>query len=123
MTERVRGRSDLDVLGMAPGSAEGDDGRFVYIFGQAAIQSAREQSWADTAVILGCAMAHEIGHLLLHGGHHSEAGIMQGRWHAGSALLMAQNSLVFHPREAEMIRQELARRCSNQAVEELSTAR
>jgi hypothetical protein len=54
-----------NVMGLAPGT--GPDRRLVYLFYSSVEGLARRQSWAhlSTAQILGHAMAHEIGHLLL----------------------------------------------------------
>jgi hypothetical protein len=41
-----------------------------------------------TAFVLGNVISHEIGHLLLGAGHHSDAGIMQSEWSHGELELM-----------------------------------
>lgn len=48
---------------------------------------------ADT--ILGDAMAHEIGHVLLGSSPHATAGLMQANWDAGALRLASQGLLAF----------------------------
>ena len=63
-----------NVMGLAPGT--GSDRRLVYVFYSSVEALARRQSRAhlSTAVILGHAMAHEIGHLLLNQESHNGGG-------------------------------------------------
>jgi hypothetical protein len=59
---------------------------------------------SDTAVILGCVIAHELGHLLLGSTHrHSIAGIMQERWGVELTRLALMSQLSFLPEEAKLI--------------------
>jgi hypothetical protein len=65
---------------------------------------------AETSSILGHAIAHEIGHLLLGDRSHSAAGLMKKRWRAGEKTLMQQRLLFFGPEESVRIRDALRRR-------------
>jgi hypothetical protein len=66
---------------------------------------------ADTSsnVILGHAIAHEIGHVLLRSGEHSRGGLMQAGWNAASWRLAYSGLLTFRPEEAKRMRAELWR--------------
>jgi hypothetical protein len=44
------------------------------------VHALSSQAGADSGVLLGRAMAHEIGHLLLGTTHHAERGLMRGVW-------------------------------------------
>jgi hypothetical protein len=65
---------------------------------------------ATDAQILGHAMAHEMGHLLLGEASHSRFGLMRAQWTADELQRMAMGSLVFRPEQSALIRQELLRR-------------
>jgi len=64
----------------------------------------------DVASILGIAMAHEIGHLLLRSPKHSLEGIMQQNWLPKDLLLAAQGRLHFTAEESQRMRDEVFRR-------------
>jgi hypothetical protein len=53
--------------------------------------------------MLGRAIAHEIGHALLGGGHSSQ-GIMQARWGGGQLEFAAANDMVFTPDQERALR-------------------
>jgi hypothetical protein len=58
---------------------------------------------ADIDEILGCAIAHEIGHLLLGPNSHSAYGIMKSPWSPKDLQLARKRSLRFTPEQAERI--------------------
>jgi len=58
----------------------------------------------DRKLILGAAMAHEIGHLFLGLGSHSPGGIMRARWHREEMELAGQGYLLFTSRQSDQIR-------------------
>jgi hypothetical protein len=64
-----------------------------------------EQHIATASQILGHAMAHEIGHLLLGRVPHSRFGIMRGGWAAEDLRKMAMGDLRFSPQQSALIRQ------------------
>ena len=66
------------------------------------------------ALILGHAMAHEIGHILLNLDIHTGIGIMRGSWNMDDLLDAASGQLVFTTQQAAVIRAEVARRMSQQ---------
>ena len=59
------------------------------------------------AEILGHAIAHEIGHLLLRSNQHSSVGIMRARWNQEDLRRASQGSLLFTTRQSELIRTEV----------------
>lgn len=57
----------------------------------------------DTALVLGCVIAHELGHLLLGAQGHSLAGIMQAHWGIEQTQLALMSQLSFLPEEARLM--------------------
>ena len=100
------GRSSL---GLAPGTGRRD---WAYVFYDrveelsrsqvAAVADRKVRRWATTAQILGCAMAHEVGHLL--GLSHSAIGLMRDGWRWNDLLNVAYGDLDFTPQQAAVIR-------------------
>jgi hypothetical protein len=100
-----------NALGLAPGS--GPDRQWVYVFYNRVEAVAMEHaadSRANTAQILGHAIAHEVGHLLLNVQTHSAAGIMRGDWNLWDLRNASYGYLLFTPRQAKAIREEASRR-------------
>jgi hypothetical protein len=64
----------------------------------------------SSADLLGLAMAHELGHLLLRSASHSVAGIMRARWTEKALRDDDRGYLRFTPGEAESMRREVKRR-------------
>ena len=62
-----------------------------------------ESNKNDTALVLGCVIAHELGHLLLGAHGHSIAGIMQAHWGIEQTQLALMSQLSFLPEEARLI--------------------
>lgn len=67
---------------------------------------------ASRATILGHAMAHEIGHLLVGTAEHSSRGIMRAKWEREDLRDAARRSLLFDSEQAASIRREVAARRS-----------
>jgi hypothetical protein len=65
---------------------------------------------ASEAQILGIAMAHELGHLLLGPEKHSPAGLMRAQWSRPDLQLATVEQLRFSAKQGEMMREEVARR-------------
>jgi len=102
-------------LGLAPGS--GPDRQSVYVFYNRVEAVAMEHaadSRANTAQILGHAIAHEIGHLLLNVQTHSAGGIMRGDWNLSDLRNVSYGYLRFTTRQAKAIREEAGRRFRQQ---------
>jgi hypothetical protein len=82
----IRAGLTPDVLGFAPMDRSGDHGRLAYVF------PGRIEDYADghdlrLSRLLGQVIAHEVGHLLLGMGSHSDRGLMRGTWDVGLAAL------------------------------------
>jgi hypothetical protein len=95
-----------DELDTTPGNG------IVYLFGDviAAVAKDRRVPQQD---VLGVAITHEIGHLLIAPGH-SDAGIMRGRLEESEWRKASQGLLGFTPQQAEIIREGvLSRRPSS----------
>src|ERR1700737_1212614 len=100
-----------NAMGLAPGS--GPDRQSVYVFYDRVEALATKhiaETHADAAQILGHAIAHEIGHLLLNVQTHSAAGIMRGVWDLWDLQNASYGYLLFTPRQAKAIREEARRR-------------
>ena len=65
--------------------------------------SGSNKGTSDTAQVLGCVIAHELGHLLLGGRGHSVAGIMQALWGVEQIQHALMNQLFFLPEEARLM--------------------
>ena len=64
----------------------------------------------EIPIILGCDIAHEIGHLLLGSESHSASGIMQGHWERGQIRQAVTGTLLFTPEQAKLIQAETQKR-------------
>jgi hypothetical protein len=60
----------------------------------------------EIPIILGCVIAHEVGHLLLGSNSHSGSGIMQGQWERGQIRKAMTGTLQFTPEQAKLIQAE-----------------
>lgn len=81
-------------------------GRVAYVFYDRVEPLARKHQMSD-ASLLGVAIAHEIGHLLLPYGSHSSSGLMQGEWNDREFLLARARLLRFTAQQAKLIRAHL----------------
>ncbi len=72
------------------------------------------EEWAQGGVtreqILGHALAHEIGHLLLSSNLHFPAGLMQAKWGPGELHRVSRGDLLFTREQVQTMRHELDRR-------------
>jgi hypothetical protein len=103
-----RGKAAFD--GTVFGFAEGDSVASVY-YGRVAslAQGFDEMDW-EIPLILGAAIAHELGHLLLGTNSHSPTGIMCGQWDRRFLRLALMGRQLFTPQQAEVIRAAVDRR-------------
>jgi hypothetical protein len=74
------------------------------------LRSAHERE-QDVARLLGFAIAHEMGHLLLPAGH-SPSGIMRPDWNGDDLRHIASGSLQFTPAQANAIRAKVSDCCA-----------
>jgi hypothetical protein len=81
-------------------------GRLAYIFYNR-VEHVAAGTEVDVAQVLGHAMAHEIGHLLLPAGH-SATGLMRGDWSKDNLREAVRERLLFTADQAVLIRTRLA---------------
>ena len=70
--------------------------------------AAFRQSPAELSTLLGYAMAHEVGHLLLGSNSHSPTGLMRADWRTKELIGIAQGGLVFSDEQAQRMKAKLA---------------
>jgi hypothetical protein len=70
----------------------------------------------ELPVILGCVIAHEIGHLLLGPDSHSDSGIMQPRWERKQVRQALTGALLFTPVQAQHIQAEARMRMNSETA-------
>jgi len=68
----------------------------------------------EVPTILGCAIAHEVGHLLLGPNSHSAGGIMHGEWGPKEFRLALMGGLLFTSQQSKVIQAEAQRRMTLQ---------
>jgi hypothetical protein len=103
------------VLGLAVEASRKDFGFSAYIFYDIAID--RVAQGQDLDQLLGTAIAHELGHLLLGTNSHSETGLMSAFWSGKQLVVVQQRGLAFSSAEAERIqRAVLTRRLAVQSA-------
>ena len=99
-------KGELGYAAMSP-----DGGAIVTVFIDPRRRKARAGNLSN-GVIVGHAVAHEIGHLLLGPNSHSAAGIMRPVWRPVDEEWMAQGGLLFDQRQASRMRSALIERLS-----------
>jgi hypothetical protein len=72
------------------------------------IERASDKHALDTGLVLGHAMAHEVGHLLLPRQAHGPAGLMRASWRTEDLVAAVQGHLGFSVAEAALIRARLS---------------
>jgi hypothetical protein len=77
------------------------------VFWQAVEQAAAAMD-VDVAALLGAAMAHELGHILLRSADHADAGVMRARLQKTEARMAGRGELRFTLRQSEKMRAGLA---------------
>jgi hypothetical protein len=101
----ARGRIEEGALGLAAVPVEGM-GRIAYaIYDRVRDTAARAAMNEDD--LLGFVMAHEIAHLLLPRGSHTQTGLMRGHWTVRDLQQIDVLTLGFAPEEASGIRRML----------------
>lgn len=71
------------------------------------VRAVAQSAGIPTAMLLGRAIAHEIGHLLLGSGEHPRVGIMRAQWSSDELRGLKPAQWGFSPREGEQMRQTL----------------
>ena len=83
-----------------------------------AVQDETASADATSEEVLGAAIAHELGHLLLGPDSHSERGIMRPHWRREDFARGPRGGLAFTPAQAQWIRTEVSKRVQEQATAE-----
>jgi hypothetical protein len=96
-----------DAMGTARG-AEGARATVAYVFYDR-VRDFGERGHVDAWVMLGCAIAHELGHLLLPVNSHAPDGIMRANWDP-KMIARAGGFLSFAPDQGRLLRLRVASR-------------
>jgi len=81
-------------------------------YGDAALLADRAEIRSELPILLGCLIAHEVGHLLLNSSNHSATGIMQARWERKQIRQSLTGVMLFTPPQATLMREEVRKRMS-----------
>lgn len=84
--------------------------------------AAFRQSPAELSTLLGYAMAHELGHLLLGSNSHSPTGLMRADWRTRELTDMAQGGLGFGEGQTETMKAKLSTFASRKEASPCRTA-
>jgi len=103
------------ILGMSLPTSPGTFPVDAYVFAER-VGVFAEQDRGAVPPLLGAAIAHEVGHLLLAGNAHTVTGIMSARWGPKEKKDALMGVLTFSRRQSEQIRADVSQRmsCSNQ---------
>ena len=94
-------RSEKTVMGAATRTAGGN--LIAYVFYRR-VQVEADRYDVSTSLVLACAIAHELGHLLLPAASHAPAGLMRACWSRDEFHRAEQGQLKFLPDEIARIR-------------------
>jgi hypothetical protein len=104
--EPERGRKLQDgAMGLAIVSPTSTGG-LAYIF-YTHVQRTARTHYAEPGAVLGHAVAHELGHLLLPYGSHSATGLMRARWQTADFKALSTGSLRFSEKESVTMREQI----------------
>src|SRR5262249_35973670 len=81
--------------------------RIAYVFYRR-VQAEAERYVVSTPFVLACAIAHEVGHLLMPGGGHSRDGIMRACWNRDDFHRADQSALRFSDDQVVVMRAQHA---------------
>jgi hypothetical protein len=109
-----------DVLGRSVPGEGGVHGAYARVFYRH-IQAKAEQERVNKAQLLGLAMAHEFGHLLLGPKAHSAEGIMRANWSRRDMELGAKGQLRFTDQQVRHIRADVQSRIEERERSQNST--
>ena len=81
------------------------------VYYESAVRFAKnEEGRFEVPPILGCVIAHEIGHLLLGSKSHSFSGVMRSRWDHEQLREAMMGALLFTPKQVRLMQAEMHRR-------------
>jgi hypothetical protein len=106
---RINPQAPADRTTTSLGVALSEGGIYATIFYPRVDEYAKERI-ATHDQILGHALAHELGHLLLGPVSHTRFGIMRGQWTREDLQSMAMGALLFSPQQSVAIQQAAMRR-------------
>lgn len=90
---------------------------FANVYYESAFRMAKiDNSDSEMVIILGCVIAHEIGHLLLGPNAHSAGGIMQPEWKREQVDLAMRGRMLFTPEQAKTVEAQAKLRLASQAA-------
>jgi hypothetical protein len=111
----ARSRSlSADVFGVAFLGADGDGQQADVFYENVAALSG--QSGRNPGEVLGCVMAHELGHLVLGSSSHSADGLMRPHWDSKELKKMSMGRLRFEPGQTAEVRSRLGRWETNRST-------
>lgn len=99
----ARSGPNSDSMGVALSPGDGTRGTTAYVFIDR-VTAFAETSHLAVSYVLACALAHEIGHLLLPANAHASDGIMRGSWHPALFPPRAPGVPGFPPEQARLLR-------------------
>ena len=105
--EKVAFHVAEDSMGVARGP-DGTRGTVAHVFYDR-VREFGERGRVDAWVVLGCAIAHELGHLLLPVNSHANVGIMRADWDP-KLIARAGGFLSFSPEQGRLLRLRVASR-------------
>jgi len=106
LRDAVRVEAAKPALGTAPRGQRGS-GRMSYVFLEPIVTLASLHG-VDASLVLGAAIAHELGHLLLPGRDHTDEGLMRASWGGAEAKAANRGALRFLPSDFTAMRGRLA---------------
>ena len=78
---------------------------FASVYYEFAMRRAKsDHAELEIPIILGCVIAHELGHLLLGTNGHSRTGIMQPRWEPNQVRQLMIGTLLFTTEQSKLMR-------------------
>jgi hypothetical protein len=98
-----------DVLGFASLQPPPQQGVYATVF-YSRVEAAAAEFGVDAYEVLGCAMAHEVGHLLLGSQSHAARGLMRAQWSRGDFVNAAQRCLRFSGSESAQLQAQVETR-------------
>jgi predicted transcriptional regulator len=113
--------SSREQLGFALPSARAGSASATWVFYRR-VEELAEGKNASKSQILGHAIAHEIGHLLLGPDRHSDRGIMRANWGRRDLQEAARGQLFFTIEQGERIRTEVCARMDQSAAPQVAAS-
>ena len=104
-----RATRDKSTLGFALLADDGAPASVAFVFYHR-VESLAVELRGARDVLLGYALAHEVGHLLLGTNSHSPNGIMRARWTEKELRLASAGCVSFFPQQAAKMRAEVGKR-------------